>query len=660
MTAGDESAAAFAPALFFNTSLRSSDISHSSDGGDARLSQLASSFSLSRGEVAFFDRVMANLPPDSSSFAHLKSAYDACFDEETLSDLAARQLHVDDGDPANSRASVDARLWNTLLGLVQVRGRTWTERWDAVCMYLGYESFSGSDDASVIERETEEPRQPIRSPARRTATPPRRESLASLFPERMRLTMSEHPQSRRAASLPASGTPTSSRWSLDPSSDEDDLLEGRLSEQIINDSALSLLAHDTRSFSMELGDDAFGGARQPPLTSSPAQADAVRARRNGSLHGGTISSVHALPRSPAMSPPPSMYAARERSASSPKPHSELIADAKRRTSLFYTALKLWQKARRRRLLLSAHAARAHKRLLMLQSWDTWTRRSHAQGTDEASAAQAANRAVQARAFSNWLRKMRGKALRRRSHQHESLRLAFMHVAARQQSALRKTAWTVRVWLASQLTTDMAAVLCRPANGTASREFARTRCILDLACCALAMPATPAPRRYLGGGQRGAAPAGRVECVEHTVSAPWKGALAARRDEQGASLAALARMAYTDVRTRLARDADTSLDGLDADQQYARHLSDRTFSKWRHRCMLVQRSAATVRQREYTTLRRAWNTWWLAYAEKAAAVHGKLYRTSLLTHSTRDPCGAPPRHAAAQLVLRALDYAGAAL
>lgn len=124
---------ALSSSLFFH-----GDVSHTSDEGPSRLHQLTASFALDEAEVAFFDAVMAALPAASTSFSELKHAYSECKHDISLMRPIERThaLRASQGDPV---PSTEARLWNTLLSLVQVRGHTWAERWDAIRVSLGLE-----------------------------------------------------------------------------------------------------------------------------------------------------------------------------------------------------------------------------------------------------------------------------------------------------------------------------------------------------------------------------------------------------------------------------------------------------------------------------------------------------------------------------------------
>ncbi|KAE8218275.1 hypothetical protein CF319_g7818 [Tilletia indica] len=90
-------------------------------------SSLTSSFaSLTPHDIHFFNTLIASLPQSAADFASLKHAYES----------------------ALSRSQEQPQRWDTLLRLVQVRGRTWHERWHAVRMALGLTSSSSNSDTS--------------------------------------------------------------------------------------------------------------------------------------------------------------------------------------------------------------------------------------------------------------------------------------------------------------------------------------------------------------------------------------------------------------------------------------------------------------------------------------------------------------------------------
>jgi len=132
----DASTSALSSSMFFHAGA-----SHGGEERNAtRLHQLAASFALDDAEVAFFDAVVAMLPAASTSFAELKHAYNACRQDTHLVAPIAR-VHAFRASQGDATPSIDARLWNTLLSLVQVRGHTWAERWDTIRIGLGLDTL---------------------------------------------------------------------------------------------------------------------------------------------------------------------------------------------------------------------------------------------------------------------------------------------------------------------------------------------------------------------------------------------------------------------------------------------------------------------------------------------------------------------------------------
>lgn len=100
---------------------------------------LNSTFSaLEADDIDFFDQLIASLPLGNASFASLKASYVQLRQEVDLKASPDR----------------DVQLWNTLLSLVKVRGRDWSERWDTVRVGLGLEMREAdlSDVSSLIDR----------------------------------------------------------------------------------------------------------------------------------------------------------------------------------------------------------------------------------------------------------------------------------------------------------------------------------------------------------------------------------------------------------------------------------------------------------------------------------------------------------------------------
>lgn len=140
----DESASALSSSMFFpwRGARRETE--------PARLAQLASSFALRDVEVAFFNAVIRHLPPASTSFSELKHAYNVCRQDAAL--VAPIMHDFRASYTPEAQASIDARLWNTLLSLVQVRGHTWAERWDTIRVGLGLEPLDDESSFSVDTR----------------------------------------------------------------------------------------------------------------------------------------------------------------------------------------------------------------------------------------------------------------------------------------------------------------------------------------------------------------------------------------------------------------------------------------------------------------------------------------------------------------------------
>lgn len=83
--------------------------------------------------MRFFDALVADLAPGESSFASLNSAYQRL--RRTWPGIS--------NDPER-----DDHLYDSLLSLVKVRGRDWSERWDAVRVGLGYDMRARDDVTS--------------------------------------------------------------------------------------------------------------------------------------------------------------------------------------------------------------------------------------------------------------------------------------------------------------------------------------------------------------------------------------------------------------------------------------------------------------------------------------------------------------------------------
>lgn len=147
----DEVSAA-STSLFYPAGGRYEGSDRSTSANTSRLHQLAASFHLSDTELAFFDAVVAGLPLASRSFAQLKEAYLA---QLAVSGQLEGIAYALDLDPETESVALDARLWNTLLALVEVRGDTWAERWDTVRVALGLEPVASSDESEDDTLDTE-------------------------------------------------------------------------------------------------------------------------------------------------------------------------------------------------------------------------------------------------------------------------------------------------------------------------------------------------------------------------------------------------------------------------------------------------------------------------------------------------------------------------
>lgn len=120
-----DKASVFSPHL--SHSVANSTTSNASNA--SRFSLSTSFIHLTARDVAFFDDVVTLLPPGADDFGSLKKTYN--------------QLRSD------GRYSVDedkdAFLWDTLLKLIQVRGKDWSTRWDAVRTAIGLEPRTVSE-----------------------------------------------------------------------------------------------------------------------------------------------------------------------------------------------------------------------------------------------------------------------------------------------------------------------------------------------------------------------------------------------------------------------------------------------------------------------------------------------------------------------------------
>lgn len=112
---------------------RSGPPSHSSSTSHLSHSLHSVFLTLTPSDIAFFDEVIARVDPsDAGDFGALKRAY-----EHT------RALPL----PLRCDEARDAHLWDKTLSLIQVRGNTWRERWDAVRVSLGLQEGSETEES---------------------------------------------------------------------------------------------------------------------------------------------------------------------------------------------------------------------------------------------------------------------------------------------------------------------------------------------------------------------------------------------------------------------------------------------------------------------------------------------------------------------------------
>lgn len=110
----------------------SSTYSASSSRTANGISTLQPFFNISSSELHFFDTLISLLPKGSSDFSVLKRTY-----EETLSSQLGE---------AKVQVERDAKLWNLLLSLLPIRGKTWASKWDSVRMGIGMEPRSSDEE----------------------------------------------------------------------------------------------------------------------------------------------------------------------------------------------------------------------------------------------------------------------------------------------------------------------------------------------------------------------------------------------------------------------------------------------------------------------------------------------------------------------------------
>lgn len=91
--------------------------------------------SLTPDDVRFFDHLIATLSPGDASFASLNTAYQS---------LRRKWPGIRDSNR-------DDHLYSSLLSLVKVRGRDWSERWDAVRVGLGLQMRNTAGEEDVTD-----------------------------------------------------------------------------------------------------------------------------------------------------------------------------------------------------------------------------------------------------------------------------------------------------------------------------------------------------------------------------------------------------------------------------------------------------------------------------------------------------------------------------
>lgn len=140
----------------------------STSSTSSRVSLSTSFVDLGANDIAFFDEVIDCITPGANDFASLKKAYNRQRAETRPESTADEER--------------DAYLWDILLKLIQVRGKDWAARWDAVRMAVGLEPRviseserepSGEDAAisSGIDESSES--DTVKDHTERASSPPR-------------------------------------------------------------------------------------------------------------------------------------------------------------------------------------------------------------------------------------------------------------------------------------------------------------------------------------------------------------------------------------------------------------------------------------------------------------------------------------------------------
>ncbi|KAL9936702.1 hypothetical protein V8E36_004770 [Tilletia maclaganii] len=131
-----------------STAASSTSTSHRTTASSSTTTLTSAFASLSPADIDFFDNLITSHLPiaqaqrksgsSTADFASLKAAYESAIRAQRTSER--EQPH----------------RWDTLLRLVQVRGRTWQERWDAVRMALGLSPRPSSSSERDSDRAADE------------------------------------------------------------------------------------------------------------------------------------------------------------------------------------------------------------------------------------------------------------------------------------------------------------------------------------------------------------------------------------------------------------------------------------------------------------------------------------------------------------------------
>ena len=366
-----------ASSLFFHAS----QSSNASGEHPRRLAHLAASFRLTDAEIAFFDAVVASLPDASDGFGHLKRAYDAQMRVPTLVHSVARALDVGPDDTT----AVDARLWNTLLALVQVRGHTWAERWDAVRVSLGLDPWVSDEDDSYSMHEL--------TRALQTPAPP------------------AHTPGPSAWAQYDAPSATYSPWSSPRSVSSGD------THDIPSSQWMQRSASPMR----------VGELQRAPLPTAASLAwtpHTARSRTSRSLYSNVSDDE--------IDAPYDWRAARRLGT----------AEAWSATRLLGRTLHHWRTAFQARHEAIAGAARAHDRCVVSQCLTTWRTATKQAKKRRMLAAAYADRALLHRAWTHWARRWTALLDSRRAEHRAMLRAAFYEVETRRSRAIIAVAWTV--------------------------------------------------------------------------------------------------------------------------------------------------------------------------------------------------------------------------